>query len=219
MFEIGTKYGTDKITHHSYHLSYEPVLRPFYDTSSAILEIGINEGASLNMWLELFPRAFVYGMDIDRSYESSRYKIFRGDQSRSEDLELVASNIRDQGRPLVFINDDGSHVPAHQLLTFNALFPFLEEGGVYIIEDIETSYWSNGHLYGYDVRCGYKHPESIVEIFKDAADMVNSEFAGRERTARILHQDQIGSITFAPNCIIIVKRNRETRPYRFSVNI
>jgi len=215
--ELGVKYGTDKITHHQYHLCYETFLKPLYEKSGAILEIGINEGASLNMWQELFPNAFIYGMDIDKTYEGVRHKIFQGDQSRVDHLERLKMNF--QHIPLWFINDDGSHVPAHQILTFNVLFPTLEEGGVYIIEDIETSYWRNGTLYGYNVRCGYKHPESIVEIFKDVADAVNSEFAGRERTTRVQHQDQIGSITFGPNCIIIVKRTRENRPYRFAVNL
>lgn len=214
---LGTKHGTDKITHHQYHLSYEIFLSPLYEKTGAILEIGVNEGASLNMWLDLFPNAFIYGMDIDKTYEGTRHKIFQGDQSRVDHLERLKLNI--QNTPIWFINDDGSHVPEHQILTFNVLFPTLEEGGVYIIEDIETSYWSNGILYGYNVRCGYKHPDSIVEIFKDVADAVNSEFAGRGRTTRVQHQDQIGSITFAPNCIIIVKRTRENRPYRYAVNL
>lgn len=218
IFELGTKHGTDKVTHHEYHLSYELFLKPFYEKSGAILEIGINEGASLNMWRELFPNAFIYGMDIDREYEGERHKIFKGDQSKPEDLEMLKTNVRDHN-PIWFINDDGSHVPSHQILTFNSIFPILEEGGVYIIEDIETSYWRNGRLYGYGVRCGYKHPDSIVEIFKDVADAVNSEFAGQRRTSRVQHQDQIGSVTFAPNCIIIVKRTRPHRPYRFAENI
>ena len=217
MFEIGNKCNTDKITYHQYHFSYEYFLKPFYDRSGAILEIGVNEGASLNMWLELFPNAFIYGMDIGRTYEGVRHKVFQGDQSLVEDLERLKSNV--QVHPIWFINDDGSHVPEHQLLTFNTLFPLLEEGGVYIIEDIETSYWRNGTLYGYNVQCGYKHPDSMVEIFKEVADVVNSEFAGKGRTTRVQHQDQIGSITFAPNCIIIVKHTRPIREYRYAVNL
>lgn len=217
LYELGQKYGTDKITHHEYHLNYDPVLRPICGTTDAILEIGVNEGASLKMWLEYFPYAFVYGMDIGKESAGERFRIFKGDQSRDEDLERLKSEL--SGKRIAFINDDGSHVPSHQLQTFNALFPILAEGGIYIIEDIETSYWRDGTLYGYSVKCGYKHPDSIVEIFKDAADSVNAEFAGERRTTRVQHQNKIGSITFAPNCIIIVKRTREIRPYRYAVNL
>jgi len=101
------------------------------------------------------------------------------------------------------------------LLTFNTLFPALREGGVYIIEDIETSYWTKEGLYGYQTRYGYKHPDSIVEIFKEVADSINSEFAGT-RPNRVLHHNMIGSMTFAKNCIIITKQTQIDRPYRFS---
>lgn len=216
LYELGKRYKTDKITHHEYHINYDPVLRPISGTTDGILEIGVHEGASLNMWLDYFPNAFIYGMDIGKEAMGARYKIFKGDQNSEEDIARLKTEL--VGRRLAFINDDGSHVPSHQLFTFNALFPLLNEGGIYIIEDVETSYWRDGSLYGYNVKCGYKHPDSIVEIFKDVADSVNAEFAG-ERATRVQHYDKIGSITFAPNCIIIAKRTREIRPYRFAMNL
>ena len=90
----------------------------------------------------------------------------------------------------------------------------LEEGGIYIIEDIETSYWTKKGLYGYSTRYGYKHEKSIIELFKDVADGVNSEFAG-EREYKVKHMNLIGSITFSKNCIIIVKETQEKTTYRF----
>jgi hypothetical protein len=94
----------------------------------------------------------------------------------------------------------------------------LQEGGVYIIEDIETSYWTKNGLYGYTTRYGYKHPDSIVEVFKEVADSVNTEFAG-ERPNRVKHHNLIGSITFCKNCIIIVKQTQTNEPYRFAENL
>jgi hypothetical protein len=131
---------------------------------------------------------------------------------RLEDLNKVKYAIKDKN--LFFINDDGSHIPEHQLLTFNELFPLLCEGCIYIIEDIETSYWTKGEIYGYQANYGYKHPNSIIEVFKDVVDSVNSEFAG-EKINKVLHHDKIGYITFAKNCIIIVKKN--SREKRISV--
>jgi hypothetical protein len=212
IYELGIKYDTDKVTHHEYHDIYDFFLKQFYDSSGSILEIGIFEGNSLHVWLELFSHAYIYGMDIDKEYSGERYSVIKGDQSNIHHLNNLNNIISNKG--LFFINDDGSHIPEHQLLTFNTLFPALVEGGVYIIEDIETSYWTKNGLYGYDTRYGYKHPNSIIEIFKEVADSVNSEFAG-QRQNQVMHHNMIGSITFSRNCIIITKKTRPNRSYRY----
>lgn len=41
------------------------------------------------------------------------------------------------------IVDDGGHTPAQQRASYERLFPALRHGGLYIIEDIETSFWRN----------------------------------------------------------------------------
>lgn len=212
IYELGTKYDSDKITHHNYHGIYDFFLKSFYNDTGSLLEIGIDSGKSLNMWLELFPNAFIYGMDINIAHIYDRFNIIKGDQSNIYDLHKVKNII---GNDLFLINDDGSHIPEHQLLTFNTLFPSLREGGIYIIEDIETSYWVKGGLYGYETRYGYKHPNSIVEIFKDVADSINSEFAG-EHKSKLENTNMIDSITFSKNCIIIVKKTQLARHYRYS---
>jgi hypothetical protein len=213
MYDLGIKYDTDKVTHHEYHTIYDFFLNSLYNNKGSILEVGIDSGKSLKMWKELFPNAFIYGMDIGHAYSGERFDVIKGDQSNIADLNRVKDTI--QNKNVFFINDDGSHIPEHQLLTFNTLFPSLCEGGVYIIEDIETSYWTRGGLYGYQTRYGYKNPSSIIEIFKEVADSVNTEFAGK-RPNRVEHHESIGSITFSKNCIIITKKNQKTRPYRFS---
>lgn len=39
--------------------------------------------------------------------------------------------------------DDGSHLGAHQCASFAALFPEVRPGGMYVIEDLATAYWTN----------------------------------------------------------------------------
>ena len=82
------------------------------------------------MWQELFPNAFIYGMDISKGYSGERFHVIKGDQSNMADLNRVKDTIKNNN--IFFINDDGSHIPQHQLLTFNTLFPTLCEG-VYIL--------------------------------------------------------------------------------------
>ena len=218
MLQYGQLSNTDKVTHHEYHKYYEPVLKPFYNSQGSIVEIGLGTGVSLPMWQNLFKHAHIYG--VDKEYENSgndRYTIYKGDQSNVNDLNNIKKSLTDKN--VFFINDDGSHIPEHQLLTFNTLFPILVEGGIYIIEDIETSYWTKGECYNYKTRYGYKHQDSIVEIFKDATDIMNREFIVNKAklSNKLLHYDYIESVTFARNCIIIKKNYNANREYRFKV--
>ena len=210
-------YGTDKVVHHNYHEIYEFFLKDFYDSEGGMIEIGIDSGYSLNMWLNLFKNATIYGADKNKKYKGERHQVYQVDQSIESELKDFAKKMENKG--IFFINDDGSHIPEHQLLTFNVLFPILEDGGIYIIEDVETSYWSKNGLYGYKTRYGYKHKKSLVEIFKDAVDIVNDEFIKEDLNTKIQHHKQIKHVMFSTNCIIIVKGEREERDYRFKKNL
>jgi len=218
MLQYGTLSNTDKVTHHEYHKIYESFLKPFYNSNGSIVEIGIGTGVSLPMWLNLFKNAHIYG--VDKEYEvlnNNKYTILKADQSNIDDLNNLNLLLID--KTVFFINDDGSHIPEHQLQTFNILFPILVEGGIYIIEDIETSYWTKGECYNYKTEYGYKHPKSIIEIFKETVDIVNREFISNTNkellSNKILHHNYIESITFSRNCIIIKKKYIADRDYRF----
>ena len=220
MLQYGQLYNTDKVTHHEYHKYYEPILKPFYNSHGSIIEIGLGTGVSLPMWKNLFKYAHIYG--VDKEYENrgdDRHTIYKADQSNVNDLNNLKKSLTDKN--VFFINDDGSHIPEHQLLSFNTLFPIVAEGGFYIIEDIETSYWTRGECYGYKTNYGYKHPNSMIEIFKEAADIINREFiVDKTRLSnKILHYDYIESITFARNCIIVKKNYNANRDYRFKIFI
>ena len=93
LYELGIKYHTDKVFHHEYHDIYNFFLNQFYNSPGAMLEIGIQHGNSLNMWLELFPNAYIYGMDIDKEYSGERYSIIKGDQSNIDHLNNLNSGI------------------------------------------------------------------------------------------------------------------------------
>lgn len=214
MESVGRETTTDKVLHHHYHKYYERYLQPFYDKDDgALLEIGIENGHSLQMWLKLFPRLYIYGIDKNLEENGERHSIFRCDQSKQDNLEKTLAMM---DKKLHVIIDDGSHIPEHQLLTFNMLFPRLETGGIYIIEDIETSYWKKGSIYGYPVRYGIHHPKSIIEIFKSHIDCVNIEFCKKYyKGIKLQHTQYIESIVFSRNCIIIIKGEPNTREYRF----
>lgn len=212
------KYGikSDKIFEHNYHIIYSLYLHRFKESKNSIVEIGILNGDSGDMWLKLLPNMYFYGVDIlHEPIKTDRYEIIKADQSKKEDLLRIKETIN---KKVDIIIDDGSHIPEHQILTFNVLFPKLEKGGVYIIEDIETSYWTKGNIYNYETNYGIDNKMNLINIFQKVNHNINyniwkhnektsekyKEFRKTEIDTEIL--DNIESVTFARNCIIITKK-------------
>jgi hypothetical protein len=195
---------TDKLYRHKYFRFYPQFLDNLnsskYD-NTGMLEIGLLEGHSLNLWLDYFPNKYIYGIDInDTKNDNSRVTIFKGDQSNINDLERIKNNINHK---IFFIIDDGSHVPEHQITSFNYFFKeLLEFDGVYIIEDIETSYWKNSDIYGYDINYGYQNEKSIIECFKLLLDFVNRQFLN-ETNINILKNKLINAGLSIDTCLMI----------------
>jgi len=230
--KIGKSSKSNKIHHHAYHRFYPIFLRHYRDVECKLLEIGLENTFSIDIWREYLPKSFIYGIDIDeKKTKVKNTKLYTGHQADRKFLKSVVGDINDK---LDIILDDGSHVPGDQIITFNYLFTrLLKEGGVYIIEDIETSYWRKGKLYGRKV--GYMYYNiSVVDIFKEVVDRINIEFIPPKQkschkyskflTKTVL--DSIESVFFGQNCIIIMKKSKGkyinnkghniyNRPYRF----
>jgi hypothetical protein len=197
MFNLGIKHNTDKITHHRYDRIYSKFLDQIRNNKIKLFEIGCgHEHASFDMWQEYFPLGEIYCMDINEELETDRGKVYKGDQTNKDDLCRMAKII---GNCDVII-DDGSHIPQHQIDTFNYLFEnMLNNGGIYIIEDIECTYWNPKNImYGYEVG-----NNSIVDHFQSLPHRINSEFSNLKN-----HQ-LISSVTYFKNCIIFIKMSDE----------
>ncbi len=85
-------------------------------------------------------------MDIDDKTglaAGNNTRIYQGDQSSTADLSRLCAA---EG-PFDIVIDDGSHQSRHQLISFLHLFPYLKDGGLYVIEDVQTSFWS-GYIAG-----------------------------------------------------------------------
>jgi hypothetical protein len=141
---LAVKHGTDKFTH-GYVPRYERYFSPLRMRKMNILEIGIGGyedpkagGESLRMWKEYFPNSTIYGVDIydKRQHEEERIRIFQGSQTDPQFLQAVVQ----QAGCIDIVIDDGSHMNEHVISSFKTLFPLLASNGIYVIEDLQTSY-------------------------------------------------------------------------------
>jgi hypothetical protein len=144
--ELAVAMGTDKEGAHGYAGPYERHLARFRHEPVTLLEIGIGHyldpargGESLRMWKAYFPAATIIGLDIeDKShFAEERITIVVGDQAD----RVVLRDIATRHGPFDIVIDDGSHRSEHVIATFEALFPHVRDGGVYVVEDLQTSYW------------------------------------------------------------------------------
>lgn len=135
-------HSSDKGSVHSYLPVYENILAPYRETAKNILEIGIFHGDSLRMWEEYFSGK-VYGIDCDEQphggladlrpmIKEGTHNIAIMDATDSAAIEKNFSGIK-----FDVIIEDAGHDISQQLQLYKAWRPYLNEGGIYIVEDIQ----------------------------------------------------------------------------------
>lgn len=139
--DIGVKYDADKSSRFHNYLDFYQEQLPDRDFAGRLLEIGVMDGLSMKMWREYYPDAEIVGIDIknmDHLYNDS-WQV-----PRSVKLLDINGTIEKPVRSLGMFDiiiDDGSHYMHDQQRSFELLYySQLNEGGVYIIEDLWTSY-------------------------------------------------------------------------------
>ncbi len=203
---LGKIYRSDKSVGHSYTKHYQKHLRRFKFKKIKLLEIGVGGysnpdlGAnSLRMWKKYFPFGRIYSFDIydKTTLQEDRIKIFKGSQV---DLVFLEKVIKEIGE-LDIVIDDGSHINEHVIKTFEFLFPKLKDGGVYIIEDTQTSYWKD---FGGDSE-NLKNPTTLMNYFKSLTDSINFKEFEKENYSPTYFDENIVSMYFYHNLLIITK--------------
>ena len=199
-------YQCDKWGAHFYTSHYQAYFRKLKYKKIKLLEIGVGGyhhphigGSSLRMWKRYFPFGKIYALDIyDKSFvQENRIRIFQGSQVDEEVLENMMAEI---GEPDIII-DDGSHINEHVIQTFQLLFPKLKDGGIYVIEDTQTSYWPGYGGSSEDLR----HPGTMMNFFKNLTDGLNhQEFILPHYTPSYFDKN-IRSIQFYHNLIFAFK--------------
>jgi hypothetical protein len=142
-----------------------------------LLEIGIQNGGSLETWASYFSNARnIIGCDIDQNcrqlrYDDPKIKLIVADCN----LPYTYQQITQLTPTLDIVIDDGSHRSVDILKSFVSYFDILNPGGVYVVEDTHTLYWQDwgGEL---------SNPQNAYIFFKKLIDVVNHQFWDRQMT-------------------------------------
>lgn len=206
--KLGIQYKTDKSDqYHNYLRKYEFFLEPYRDLEMNILDLGVFNGGSLNMWAEYFEKAYIYGVDINsdcKKYENARRNVIICDLAKKESYDQLK-----RVEPMIIV-DDASHLWSHQIKALCYLFPYLSSGGIYIIEDLGTNF-SQRYVCNYDdasISC-YELLQEISKIVVSGEMPIISDM--KSKCIPFIDEifclaKQIDMITFIRESCIIVKK-------------
>ena len=218
--QLAIKYGTDKSSKwHNYAPTYDKYFNSVRNFPLKFLEIGSGGGCSAHMWEQYFTNADLHFIDntsdFVKNYQSTapdRSHCYLVDQANEESLIQF---IQQSGGDFDIILDDGGHKMDQQITSFRVLFPILKSGGVYIIEDLGTSYlleWG-----GYGTKPNPKTgPGTTISFLQQLIDEINSftvkpcqlpwfcaDFRKYNQNDLTYYQQHIESI-HCYNCMVII---------------
>lgn len=106
-----------------------------------VVELGVRDGSSLEMWQTLSPQSLIIG--VDNSADCKRFCppgtfFIHSDQAADELPDEIAELIRNETGGYQFVDllvDDASHLGPLTLGSFQNLWHLVAPGGYYVIED------------------------------------------------------------------------------------
>ena len=127
---------------HGYSKFYQEHLSKFKNKFINILEVGSYAGASAAAFTKYFPNAKVFCFDINISnfkFYSKNIKVYGLDIKNGKKVQNFIQKIFKENKFEKFdiIIDDGSHNLKDILFGIKILFDYLNQKGVYIIEDFK----------------------------------------------------------------------------------
>ena len=212
---------SDKWT--SYLDVYDDKLRCYQKLPVRFLEIGIMNGGSLEIFSKYFSKAeLLLGCDIDPMVKKLKYKnqdsnivVISGDVNHEETIIQITKHAK-----FDIIIDDGSHQSDDVVKSFCNYFKHVKQGGIYIIEDLHSSYQR-------EYKGGIFFPISSINFLKKLVDIINHEHWGIENKKEWLLRgfaenykinidnielEQINSIEFVNSlCFVKKKPSKENK--------
>ena len=168
----------------SYFSTYDALLRPLRTKPVSLLEIGVQNGGSLEIWAKYLPRAkWIVGCDIDPrcgalAFKDPRIRVVVGDANVQDTFDRIAAI----ARQYAIVIDDGSHMPTDVIASFARYFPLLIPGGLYVIEDLHCAYRETHHG-------SISGSSSAIDFLQLLVDVINYEHWRRQLSVQSLLKD------------------------------
>lgn len=159
-----------------YLAEYDRLFSPYREQTVRLLEIGIQNGGSLEIWSRYFPHAEkLVGCDINPdcaklTYADPRIAVVVADANTDRAEAVILGHAPE----FDLIIDDGSHTSSDIVKSFARYFRHLKHGGLFVAEDLHCSYWR-------EFEGGLYDPYSSIAFFKRLADVVNHEHWGVQK--------------------------------------
>jgi hypothetical protein len=216
MDQLALSAGTDKSSsYHHYTQIYSQYFADLKQKPITFLEIGIFRGASVKFWEQYFPNADLHFIDCTSEYlqyQSQRSKYHFMDQTNRKALQDLGKSVG--GFDIIL--DDGGHTMQQQIISFQSLFPYVKSGGMYIIEDLHTSYWSSYGGHG-SIENPKSGQDTAIDFCKNLVDDLNfrgarsgcadpNKFPEHLQSSLTEYQAHIYSIHFYDSVCIIKKK-------------
>ena len=181
---------------------YDRHFSKYRNEEIVILEIGVFHGGSLQMWKDYFgPQAKIYGVDKNprcKELEEENVKIFIGSQSDRKFLRELKESIP----KIDILIDDGGHKMKQQIRTYEELFDHINDDGVYLCEDVHTSYW-------FKWGGGYKRKGSFIEYSKNWIDSLNAYHSKTKKLQVTDFTKSVNSVHYYDSIVVVEKQKRE----------
>ncbi len=191
--DIGSRRQAGKFAHLHYAELYERYLGHLRNRHPSLLELGVSQGQSLWMWLDYFSQGVVVGVDTGNLHDE---KIKVHPRCRFLQWDQCDDRLLDQGSFDVIIDDAGHDVNKQQQ-SLKMLWPQLLPGGIYVIEDLETSYWTDGnHMGGHNI--------GVVYYLKQLCDHMTAAYACKS-PERFEGLPGLNAVHWYPNIVFLEK--------------
>ena len=155
----------------SYLPYYDQLFAPLQEQPITLLEIGVQNGGSLETWSHYFNNAtLLIGCDIDAKcaelrYADARINIVVGDANSGGTYQKIL----ELSPQFDIVIDDGSHKSMDIINSFINYFPRLSPGGVFVVEDAHC-------LFMDEFGGGVLNDFNAYAFFKRLTDIINYQF-------------------------------------------
>ena len=209
IFELFTNEKLFSVKKSNYFEVYENLFSRFRDKDIVFLEIGVADWGSLSFFRDYFsPNSKIIGFNSNpnaRALEKDNIKIFVGDQSSEQNWHQFFLKF---GKLDIVLND-GGHTNKQQIVTFENCLPMLNDNGLLLFEDTESSYIDN---------FGNPSPYSFVNYTKKCVDTLYRDQDNVKSTKHPLISKNLYAIHFFDSIIAFEKNSKKAITYDYIDN-